>query len=66
MAMRLRSRTSANLTAVAVGAVLGGIAGWVFAPGYFWGLLVGGALGAGALRTGIVLFASDESGSNGR
>jgi hypothetical protein len=58
-------RARANVTAVAAGAAIGGVTAWLFAPAFFWAFLLGGAMTAGALWVGFLLFATSENGSGG-
>ena len=47
---------SRHIVAVAAGgAALGGAAGFLLAPDFFWALLIGGALMGGAVRVGAIL-----------
>ena len=44
------------------GALMGGLIAAVFAPGLFWGALLGGAMTFGAIRVGYVLMTADDGG----
>ena len=55
MSGHAQTTRAANLTAVAAGAAVGGGGGWLVAPEFFWALLIGGALVAGAIRVGYVM-----------
>ena len=48
----------------ALGALLGGLLGWLFAPGIFWAALIGGAMTLSAVRVGFVLLTVDDSQAN--
>ena len=50
----------AHLIFAMTGAVLAGIAGLLFVPGLFWGLLIGGALTGGAISVARAVLGSDE------
>ena len=58
------SSTAGHLLWTAAGALLGGLVGWLFVPGFFWAALLGGAMSAGALRVGYVIATADDGGSD--
>ena len=43
-----------------IGAILAGLIGMFFAPGLFWGLLIGGAMTGGAISVARVVLGGDE------
>ena len=54
------SGAAGHILWTAIGALLGGLVGWLFVPGLFWAVLLGGAMSFAAIRVGYVLLSAND------